>query len=736
LSVKFKPMSSIVKIVFKHEIRRFDLRARTFDALHRAIVEAFGLADMPLFVKYEDDENEMVTISTDAELEEAFRVVESGQRKALKLFVTTEPAGASEPKRAKLDSPQLQPSGAEPLRENKAPASSENNTSSSSSTAPPLGQDEMMRMFLAFVNDPKLSAALFTALQVGLCAIADGEDLPTCVANMLASSSELEQHPAVAMITPFLPAYLDRVAPLYDFLKSQRQYVSMLQSMLPMFAPMLPRILPMLPQLFERFCALRGNSGSSCGVTGGPAGGDMDMSQLLSMFQGFAPFAAAQSGVPSAASSAAFTTSGAAHALPLAGIFSGCCPSQSQQTPSAQPPPPQSCAASSDSAVLPDAEMDPQLHEGVVCDGCGMSPVVGVRFKCAVCPDFDLCEVCESSGKHDASHPLMKMKSPPTFLGRHFHRGRHHGHHHHHHGHGHTPRGRRAKRGFSSMFCPVNVRSDCMNWRTACHDGPAASGDASGRSRSRSPSRSRSRSKGPKAEFVRDLNLPHRSEVAPGQTLIKTWQVKNTGDAPWPEGTKLCFLRGDRQLSAEEEFDVPQAQPGETVEVSAVVNTGTSAGRTTAYFRLADKNRDMFGPRVWVDLVVVPPTQPPSQSSPAPAAQAPAAMAVDSAPSAVLPAPPPFSSSSSSSSSSSLSSSGKAESKELELDPQLLASLPPSTPLPLPEKLTRYALQLQLLDSMGFHAVELNAHALHAFQGDLKKTYEWLLAQMALPGLP
>jgi hypothetical protein len=33
------------------------------------------------------------------------------------------------------------------------------------------------------------------------------------------------------------------------------------------------------------------------------------------------------------------------------------------------------------------------VHSTVICDGCGVHPIVGVRYKCSVRPDFDLCEV-------------------------------------------------------------------------------------------------------------------------------------------------------------------------------------------------------------------------------------------------------------------------------------------------------------------------------------------------------
>ena len=33
-------------------------------------------------------------------------------------------------------------------------------------------------------------------------------------------------------------------------------------------------------------------------------------------------------------------------------------------------------------------------HKAITCDGCGMSPIVGYRYKCRDCPNHDICESC------------------------------------------------------------------------------------------------------------------------------------------------------------------------------------------------------------------------------------------------------------------------------------------------------------------------------------------------------
>jgi hypothetical protein len=50
------------------------------------------------------------------------------------------------------------------------------------------------------------------------------------------------------------------------------------------------------------------------------------------------------------------------------------------------------------------------VHEFVKCDGCGMIPIVGNRYQCSQCYNFDFCEFCEASKEH--AHPFLKIKKP------------------------------------------------------------------------------------------------------------------------------------------------------------------------------------------------------------------------------------------------------------------------------------------------------------------------------------
>ena len=49
-------------------------------------------------------------------------------------------------------------------------------------------------------------------------------------------------------------------------------------------------------------------------------------------------------------------------------------------------------------------------HPGVTCDACNEKPIVGYRYKCVVCDDYDLCESCKDKGIHSGHH-MRKMSS-------------------------------------------------------------------------------------------------------------------------------------------------------------------------------------------------------------------------------------------------------------------------------------------------------------------------------------
>ena len=53
-----------------------------------------------------------------------------------------------------------------------------------------------------------------------------------------------------------------------------------------------------------------------------------------------------------------------------------------------------------------------EVHAGVTCDGCNMSPIVGPRYKCLVRDDFDLCTRCNSL----EAEPFPKVRVPAAKL--------------------------------------------------------------------------------------------------------------------------------------------------------------------------------------------------------------------------------------------------------------------------------------------------------------------------------
>lgn len=58
-----------------------------------------------------------------------------------------------------------------------------------------------------------------------------------------------------------------------------------------------------------------------------------------------------------------------------------------------------------------------EVHHNVACDGCGVHPIVGIRYKCSVRKNFDFCSMCEERRGHEyAFLKIYKAEQAPKAM--------------------------------------------------------------------------------------------------------------------------------------------------------------------------------------------------------------------------------------------------------------------------------------------------------------------------------
>lgn len=187
------------------------------------------------------------------------------------------------------------------------------------------------------------------------------------------------------------------------------------------------------------------------------------------------------------------------------------------------------------------------VHESVTCDSCNTGPIVGIRYKCSVCQNFDFCQTCEANVPHP--HPFIKIRTPDL-----------------------AP---------AAIFCAID--EDIRPRERGC--------------------RRFGRGKGMlKLKFVKHLLGENGEKQLPGASFVRSWTVRNESDTQaWPEGCRLVNVRGDFLADP---VLLPPLGPGEETNVTASFVAPEREGKYNSIWRAENAEGVKFGQRISLEIFV------------------------------------------------------------------------------------------------------------------------------------
>ncbi|KAI3991746.1 hypothetical protein MKX01_038144 [Papaver californicum] len=198
------------------------------------------------------------------------------------------------------------------------------------------------------------------------------------------------------------------------------------------------------------------------------------------------------------------------------------------------------------------------FHKGVQCDGCGVHPITGSRFKSKVRDNYDLCNICFSALGSDAEYTRIDK---PIFYG--------------------CARRRPFPQG-SAPPCPYLPH--ILQGRGKKQQLPNL-----------------------QSHFIQDVNIPDGTLVAPLTPFTKIWRLVNNGTIPWPCGSQLVWNGGYQftttgLVSAQIPGD--GCPVGTQLDIAVDFTAPATPGRYISYWRMMSPFGEMFGERIWVLIEV------------------------------------------------------------------------------------------------------------------------------------
>lgn len=259
-------------------------------------------------------------------------------------------------------------------------------------------------------------------------------------------------------------------------------------------------------------------------------------------------------------------------------------------------------------------QQNPGAHTGFYCNECKQCPIVGKRYNCLSCKDYDMCANCADGSAHPPLHP-MKIIPAET----------------------------RAPESAEATAAILDLSST--------HPRPSVKGppptcieivpdestltlqalvDASVQDANKDTSAAQvsvllqpeedakqvvGQEEDLSSEFVKDITVFDGTIIEPGETFSKQWLLKNNGLTAWPLGVKASFA-GGLQMKSKTSIDgfgttSPELStvtlPGESVVVSVHLQApDTASNNIISYWQLTTPNGTRFGCKLWVDIDVQP----------------------------------------------------------------------------------------------------------------------------------
>ena len=118
----------------------------------------------------------------------------------------------------------------------------------------------------------------------------------------------------------------------------------------------------------------------------------------------------------------------------------------------------------------------------------------------------------------------------------------------------------------------------------------------------------------PQAQFVTDVTIPDGTVMTPGQTFVKKWRIRNTGQCAW-NGYSLVFDSGDA-MGGPASKPIGVVNPGQDVDLEVNLTAPATAGNYKGYWRIVTNSNVLVpmlngvdGKSFYLDIKVqAPPT--------------------------------------------------------------------------------------------------------------------------------